>query len=194
MEPSAVSARLARLRQLMAERGLAAWIALTSDPHASEYVGRHWAFRRWLSGFRSSAGTLVVTAGEALLWTDSRYWEQAARQLDPAVALMKQGEEGVPAPEAWLAARLAPGDRAGCDAGSVPAKRFEEIAGALAERGAALADDPGLVDALWTGRPPLPSDPVEAFETAQEPRAAKLARLREAVAREGAQAHALSTL
>ena len=73
--------RIAALRAVMQQRGIAACIVPTADPHLSEYLPPHWQAREWLSGFTGSAGTLVVTADFAGVWTDSRYFEQAQRQL-----------------------------------------------------------------------------------------------------------------
>ena len=79
MNPAAQ--RLATLRQTMREHNLAAWIVPSADPHLSEYLPEHWQARVYFSGFTGSVGTLVVTADKAGLWADSRYWEQAAHQL-----------------------------------------------------------------------------------------------------------------
>ena len=79
---SDVQNRISSLRQLLEKENLFAWFSITSDPHASEYLPPHWADREWLSGFTGSAGTLIVTQHDALLWTDSRYWTQAAGQLE----------------------------------------------------------------------------------------------------------------
>ena len=95
--------RLKKLRGLMAQRGIDAYVIPTSDFHESEYVGDYFKARRYMSGFTGSAGTLVVTAKEACLWTDGRYFIQAANQLkDTTVTLMKIGEEGTPLMEDYL--------------------------------------------------------------------------------------------
>lgn len=74
-------ARLDALRNVMREAGIAAVVVPQADPHLGEYLAAHWQVRRWLSGFTGSAGDLVVTLDRALLWTDSRYFIQAAAQL-----------------------------------------------------------------------------------------------------------------
>ena len=79
---SMTAVRLSKLRSFFQNLGLNGWIVPTADPHASEYVGEHYALRKWLSGFTGSAGTLVVTSDRCALLTDSRYWEQAQRQLE----------------------------------------------------------------------------------------------------------------
>ena len=109
MNPAAQ--RLAKLRQTMREHNLAAWIVPSADPHLSEYLPEHWQARVYFSGFTGSVGTLVVTADKAGLWADSRYWEQAAHQLQGSgIELQKVGE--VAPYTDWLAAEL-PGRRGG---------------------------------------------------------------------------------
>lgn len=77
-----ITSRLSSLRQEIRNAGAQAAIIPQTDPHQSEYLADHWQLRRWLSGFTGSAGSLVVTPSEALLWTDSRYFLQAAEQLE----------------------------------------------------------------------------------------------------------------
>ena len=85
--------KLSALRQTMREHNLDAWIIPSADPHLSEYLPEHWQARVYFSGFTGSVGTLVVTADKAGLWADSRYWEQAAHQLQGSgIELQKVGE------------------------------------------------------------------------------------------------------
>ena len=102
--------RLAALRAEMKRAGIQAVIIPQADPHMSEYIASHWQARRWLSGFSGSAGTLVVPAeGHARLWTDSRYFLQAAEQLEGTeTELMKEGLPGTPSIEAWLGSSILP--------------------------------------------------------------------------------------
>ena len=84
--------RLVSLRKAMHKAGVSACIIPGTDPHASEYIAEHWKERVWISGFNGSAGTAVVTTDKAGLWTDSRYFLQAADQLaGTGIELMKQG-------------------------------------------------------------------------------------------------------
>ena len=88
--------KLACLREAMKQNGVNAYIIPSSDPHMSEYVSEHWKSRQYFSGFTGSAGTLVVTEGESGLWTDGRYYIQAAAQIeDSEIVLFKMGEKGV---------------------------------------------------------------------------------------------------
>ena len=79
---TSVTQRLQALRDEIQFLGLNAWLVTSADPHLSEHLPEHWMFLRYLSGFTGSYGCMVITADRALLWTDSRYWEQAARQLE----------------------------------------------------------------------------------------------------------------
>lgn len=86
--------KLRLVREWLSAKGLDALVVPTDDPHGSEYPAEHWQCRRWLTGFTGSAGTAVVTATEALLWTDSRYWLQAEEQLSGTeFRLMRDGED-----------------------------------------------------------------------------------------------------
>ena len=88
--------RLNTLRTIMKENKLDAYIIPTNDFHGSEYVGDYFKTRSFISGFTGSAGTVVVTLDEAILWTDGRYFLQAEEQLkNSTIELYKQGEKGV---------------------------------------------------------------------------------------------------
>ena len=92
-----VNERIAALRELMEEKGIDIYIVPTADFHQSEYVGEYFKARKYITGFSGSAGTAVITKEEAKLWTDGRYFIQAAKQLEgSAVELMKMGEPEVP--------------------------------------------------------------------------------------------------
>jgi Xaa-Pro aminopeptidase len=80
-----VPQRLAHTRELMRREGIHALLVPSADPHLSEYLPGYWQGRQWLSGFHGSVGTLIVTADFAGVWADSRYWEQATKELtEPA--------------------------------------------------------------------------------------------------------------
>ena len=102
--------RLIDLRARMKEAGVSAYIIPTTDFHGSEYVNDYFKCRKFVSGFTGSAGTLAVTEQEAFLWTDGRYFLQAANQLDSSgIGLMKSGRrEFLPLPNIWQTASLPP--------------------------------------------------------------------------------------
>ena len=91
-----VPERLSALRKCMEEKNIDVYVVPTADFHQSEYVGEHFKARKFITGFSGSAGTAVITKTEARLWTDGRYFIQAAAQLKgTTVELMKMGEPGV---------------------------------------------------------------------------------------------------
>lgn len=111
-----IQPRLDALRSHMKANGIYATVLPQIDPHQSEYLADHWQARRYMSGFTGSAGDLVVTLDKALLWTDSRYFIQAARQLDgTGIVLMKDGLSETPSIAQWLGANVPAGQYVGID-------------------------------------------------------------------------------
>lgn len=189
--------RLTALRRAMAQRGLAAYLVLTDDFHASEYVGDYFKTREYLSGFTGSAGTLLVLPSRALLWTDGRYFLQAAEQLrGSGIELMRSGEPKVPTLADILCAELEEGSLLGFDARTVSAALAKKLGKKLREKRVRFAGDEDLVDALWPGRPPLSAAPLWQPDEkyAGESRADKLARVRAAMGKEGADAFVVTAL
>ena len=102
-----IKERLEKLRDLMRQNQIDAYIIPTQDFHESEYVGEYFMSRKYISGFTGSAGTLIVTRDEAGLWTDGRYFVQAAKQLEGStITLYKIGEEDVPSTFEFLKTKL----------------------------------------------------------------------------------------
>lgn len=156
-----IKERLAALRQLMKENNIAASIIPQADPHMSEYISDHWQARRMLSGFTGSAGDLVVTADQALLWTDSRYFLQAGEQLDATeIKLMKDGLPETPSIAQWLSANLKEGDRVGINGMVFSTVAKEDLEMRLQSCGIALDAMFDPVDAVWPERPALPQAKV----------------------------------
>jgi len=156
-----ISQRIAALRKFMQAANVNAVIIPQTDPHQSEYISSHWQVRRYLSGFTGSAGQLVVTADKALLWTDSRYFLQAAGQLsDTEIELMKDGLPDTPTIEAWLAGHLNPGECVGVDGMLFSATEAAQLDAYFAARGLKFKTDFDVVDEIWSDRPALPSDAV----------------------------------
>ena len=193
MNPAAQ--RLAKLRQTMREHNLAAWIVPSADPHLSEYLPEHWQARVYFSGFTGSVGTLVVTADKAGLWADSRYWEQAAHQLQGSgIELQKVGE--VAPYTDWLAAELPDGAAAGAAADMLSLTAKRQLETAFAAKNIRLDVSRDIADAVWTDRPALPQETVFPHDAAfvSETAAAKLARVRAVMAEKGADYHLVSSL
>ncbi|KQX99172.1 peptidase M24 [Rhodanobacter sp. Root480] len=192
-----VPTRLAALRTAMQQRGIAAVLVPSADPHLSEYLPAHWQARTWLSGFDGSAGTLVVTATKAGLWTDSRYFSQAEQQLaGSGIALMKERVADVPDHLSWLQQQLQRGDVLAVAGDSLSVNSQRQIERKLAVGGATVRIDLDLPGLIWPDRPALPQAPVFAHDPAYAcvPRTDKLARLREAIRAQGASHHLLSSL
>lgn len=189
--------RLLKLREQMAAKGIDVYVVPTADFHQSEYVGEHFKARKFITNFSGSAGTAVITKDEAYLWTDGRYFIQAASQLEgTTVGLMKMGEPGVPAMNDYIAEVLPEGGGLGFD-GRVIAmgegQTYEEIAAA---KNAQIVYAYDLIDAIWEDRPALSEEPVFALgiEYTGETTASKLARIRKAMEEKGANTHVLTTL
>lgn len=189
--------QITALRQEMSRRGIFAYLVTTEDFHGSEYVGAHFKSREYLSGFTGSAGRLVVTENEAALWTDGRYFIQAEAELARSgITLMKQGEEGVPSIEKFLAEKLPSGSVLGFDGRCVNALFARKIQAALAGKNIAFETELDLVGEIWKDRPPLSKKPVFALpdKVCGLSRSEKLAELREKTREQGAQVLALSAL
>lgn len=156
-----IDARLGALRKLMRERNLSAYIIPTEDFHSSEYVGEYFKAREYMSGFTGSAGTLVVLPDRAALWTDGRYFIQAAQQLaDSSIELMRMGQPDVPAPEEFLGDVLEEGCAAGFDGRTVTEHFVRKIAQKAGKKKITFAGGEDLVGMVWRGRPPMAIEPV----------------------------------
>lgn len=189
--------RIEALRARMREAGLFAYVVPTADYHESEYVGEHFKVRAYLSGFTGSAGTLAVTQEEACLWTDGRYFIQAAAQLEGSgIRLMRMGQEGVPSLEAYLVQAIPRDGRLGFDGRVVSAAMGEELRRRLAPGGVGVEDAGDLADALWPDRPAIPTEKAFLLDVwyAGVPADAKLAWLRGEMKRLGSTVHILTTL
>lgn len=189
--------QLTRLRGEMQKRGIFAYIAATEDFHGSEYVGEHFKVREYLSGFTGSAGTLVVTENEAALWTDGRYFIQAAVQLSGSgIALMKQGEPNTPSIERFLREKMPENSVLGFDGRALGAAFALRLKSALKSKNITLKTDEDLCGAVWENRPPLSKQPVFALtdEVCGLSRAEKLSRIREKMRAENADILAVSAL
>ncbi|MDE5594103.1 MAG: aminopeptidase P family N-terminal domain-containing protein, partial [Muribaculaceae bacterium] len=152
-----IAQRLSALRAEMKKAGVDAAIIPQADPHMSEYLASHWQARRWFSGFTGSAGDLVVTADAAFLWTDSRYFLQAAAQLEGTdIELMKDGLPSTPSIEKFLCSTLKAGQTVGIDGMMFSVVRAEALRAALETHNISLATGFDPIDVVWNDRPALP--------------------------------------
>ena len=154
MQNNKIAHRLKALRTLMHEKRLDAFIFPSTDPHNGEYVPDHWKGREWISGFDGSAGTAVVTAEKAALWTDSRYFIAAAEQLQgTGFVLMKERISGTPSVAEWIAQTVGGNAQAhvGVDGSVYSATMVKDLSKELENLGNFIVDtsiDP-LAD-IWT--------------------------------------------
>ena len=192
-----ITERIGRLRQCLREQSLSAFIIPSTDPHSGEYVPDHWKTREWVSGFTGSARTAVITLDDAALWTDSRYFLQAADQLDgTGIRLMKDRLPDTPSIPEWLGQSLSPGAVVGVDGWVNTIGETQALREALAREGLTLRTDYDPVTRLWDGRPALPGTPVSIhpLEYAGVACHEKLAAIREKLLARGADGILLSTL
>ena len=151
-----VPERVAALRALMAERGYDVYMVPTDDNHQSEYVGEYFKARAFITGFTGSAGTAVFTKDFAGLWTDGRYFIQAAQQLDGSgVELMKMGEPGVPTVEDFIESVIPEGGVLGFDGRVVAMGLGKDLEDRLAAKNATINYSEDLIDKIWEDRPAL---------------------------------------
>lgn len=189
--------RLSKLREAMKEADIHCYVIPTSDYHNSEYVSEYFMARKYFSGFTGSAGTLVVWEDKAALFTDGRYFIQAAKELaGSGITLMKMGEPGVPSLKEYIEKELPEGKNIGFDGRVVTAGEgtaYEKIA---EEKKGAVIFDCDLSEKVWQDRPLLTATKVHVLEECYsgESTASKLSRLRERMKAEGADIHLLTTL
>ena len=192
-----ITDRLAGLREEMAKRNIAVYIVPTADFHDSEYVGEHFKARQFITGFTGSAGTAVITMKEAGLWTDGRYFVQAAQQLEgTTVELRKIGEEGVPTIEEYLEQTLSDGDIIGFDGRVVDGAWGAKLLEIAQKKNGGVYVDEDLIDIIWEDRPAMPKEPVMIFDikyTGKDTKD-KLADVRAVMEKKGADVHLISSL
>ncbi len=189
--------RIERVRDALKQHGLAAVLVPSSDPHLSEYLPERWQGRQWLSGFTGSMGTLVVTLDAACVFADSRYWVQAEAELaGTGTTLVKIATGNSTEHVQWLAANVARGAAVGVDGSVLGLGAALGLRSALDAAGVLLRTDFDALAEVWPERPALPAAEVYEHLAPHAPvaRAAKLARVLEAVARHGATHHFISTV
>ena len=189
--------RLRAFRARMEEENMAVVIVPTADSHASEYLADHFKTRQWLSGFTGSAGTLVVGREEAALFTDGRYFIQAERQIaGTGITLMRMGTAGVPTVEQYVCSLAKAGESCGVDFSVISSHFAADMSDMLAGREIALRDTGDWFETLWTDRPAMPTDPVYLLEEKYTGMSvsAKLAAIREVMAKAGADMHVVNVL
>lgn len=194
---SSIDEKVKALRQWMRQRGVDAFIIPSTDPHCGEYIPEHWMARQWISGFDGSAGTAVVTLSDAALWTDSRYFIAAAKQLEGTpFRLMKDGLPDTPTISAWISEQLDRGQVTGLDGEVVTVTDVRTLKREMDTAGISLKTDKDPLDSIWSQRPSIPQNKAEVHppEYAGETVESKLLRLRDAVSRQGAESIVITQL
>jgi Xaa-Pro aminopeptidase len=194
---SPIPVRLESVRDALRAQGVAALLVPSSDPHLSEYLPERWQGRVWLCGFTGSMGTLVVTTESAALFADSRYWTQAEHELrGSGVDLVKIATGAATHHLEWIVANVAKGGTLAVDGQVLGLAAAQQLKAALDAAGITLRTAGDVLASAWDDRPGLPQAPVYAHQWphATTPRAAKLAAVREGMARHGATHHFVSTV
>ncbi len=192
-----IQERINRLRQLMEQKGIDAYLVPTADFHESEYVGEYFKCRKFITGFTGSAGTAVITKEEACLWTDGRYFVQAAKELEgTGVNLQKMGQEGVPTVEEYLKKSLPENGTLGFDGRVVNYQMGRSLEEFLQDKNISVSWEEDLIGQVWEERPSLSAEKVWILkeEYAGRSAAEKIEDLREVMRKERATVHILTTL
>lgn len=179
------------LRSRMKEKGIDVYIIPSDDFHKSEYVGDYFKTREYVTGFTGSAGTAVISEDKAYLWTDGRYFIQAAKELsDTPFSLMKSGEKSVPTLMEYIGENFA-GRTIGFDG-----RVFSYSEGKAYAQIGKIVCDRDLVDDLWEDRPALLCEPAYFLdeEFTGESIESKLSRCRKEMKKQGANVQILTAL
>ncbi|KNC98502.1 aminopeptidase P [Spizellomyces punctatus DAOM BR117] len=183
--PINTTERVKRLREIMRENGLHAYIVPSEDAHQSEYLADRDARRAFVSGFTGSAGLAVITLEQAALWTDGRYFLQASQQLDANWTLMKSGLPDVPSKEEWLVKVLPKESKVGVDPKLFTVGAARQLAEALTKEGHSLVSiHENLVDKVWgADQPSMPPHKIIVHPIAYSGKSSeeKIAALREQI-------------
>ncbi len=194
---STVTDRLRLLRQAMKKISVDILILPTADPHLSEYLPDYWQTRAWFSGFTGSAGTLVVGHERASLWVDSRYWEQAEKQLENSGIEMCKltGANGGTLVD-WILSYFPAGTVVGVDGRLLSLQQERELKARLEQHTMTLRTDVDLVSEVWTDRPKMPDGAIfeHGLEYVAFSRQEKIAQIRERLKEAGAEWTIISSL
>ncbi|MGH0052870.1 MAG: aminopeptidase P family protein [Sphaerochaetaceae bacterium] len=193
---SVIDERIEGLRSLLLKNHLDGWIINGTDPHQSEYVCDHWKSRAWISGFTGSAGTVLITQKDALLWVDSRYFIQAQQQIEgTGFRMMKIDTPSFPDLVTYMREHLQKGSRIGIDKATLTVKGEQSLKESF-KGSLVLVPFVDLLEGLWIDRPEIPAKPVTSLpnEIAGFSRSQKLAMVRYAMVQHGADYTILSSL
>lgn len=192
-----IEARIAKLRELMKEREIDYYIIPSSDYHQSEYVGDYFKCREWISGFTGSAGTVVVSQNVVGLWTDGRYFIQAANEIkDTEVILFKMGEPEVPTYLEYIQNNIEKDQCIGFDGKVLSVNQVKDFQEKLNNLNVKLNGDYDLIGEIWKDRPQLPNSKSFLLDIKYcgEDISYKIARIREVLEKENCDVNIISSL
>ena len=189
--------RIARLRRLMAERNIDAYVIPTADYHQSEDPGEYFKSREYITGFTGSYGTAAVTATDGGLWTDGRYFTQAEQELEGSgIRLMKMFTGDTPSVVEWLAENVPSGGTVAFDGRVMSGDEGRELREILGTRGINIDYMSDLISEVWKGRPPMSEKPCFLLgeKWTGESTGCKLGRVRAAMSERAADVHIIASL
>lgn len=192
-----IQERLAALRKAMQTQKVDACIIPSSDAHQSEYTPAHWKIRSWISGFTGSAGIAVVTLDKACLWTDSRYFLQAEKELEgTGFILQKEGISGTPSLQNWLCSQLASQSTIGIDGFVFNVKEVQSMQQVFQASQLSLKTDFTPFDEIWKDRPSIPGNKIFLLpeNISGESTSSKIHRIKEKISQEKCNAILLCSL
>ena len=189
--------KLENLRTIMKKYQQDAFIAMSADPHMSEYLPDYWKIRQWLTGFTGSVGTIVVTQNFAGLWVDGRYWVQAEQQLEnTGYVLQKQTPDESSTHLAWLSQHLAKDAKISVNGHTISALQFDALSQVAQSQQFEIRTDLDLIGEIWTERPALPLQPIwqMADDLNAQTRLEKITAIRHKLIQKKATGHFISAL
>lgn len=189
--------KLENLRTIMKKYQQDAFIAMSADPHMSEYLPDYWKIRQWLTGFTGSVGTIVVTQNFAGLWVDGRYWVQAEQQLEnTGYVLQKQTHDPASTHLAWLSQHLAKDAKISVNGNTISTQQYSALSALAIEHNFVIQTDLDLIDEIWTERPALPLQPIwqMADDLNAQTRLEKITAIRHKLIQKKATGHFISAL
>ena len=197
MNPMIAQQRLNDLRIQMQQHHVDAFIAMSADPHMSEYLPEYWQVRLWLTGFTGSVGTIVITQNFAGLWVDGRYWVQAEQQLkNTGFVLQKQTTEPASTHLAWLSQSLPEHANISVNGQTLSVQQFEALNQIAQQHQFTIQTNLDLINEIWTDRPTLPQEAI--WQMAEglnaQSRLEKISLIRSTLNTKNASAHFISAL
>lgn len=197
MNASSPANKLENLRTIMKKYQQDAFIAMSADPHISEYLPDYWKIREWLTGFTGSVGTIVVTQNFAGLWVDGRYWVQAEQQLEnTGYVLQKQTPDPASTHLSWLSQHLPKDAKISVNGNTISTQQYSALSELAIKHSFFIQTDLDLIDEIWTERPALPLQPIwqMADDLNAQTRLEKIAAIRHKLIQKKATGHFISAL